>query len=99
MSSSIWACRSFPLRRVNAIARLPDPVRLIGHQDVDGIRFRPRVAVEILELDASPGPDDLPQGLGERLGTGRVMGVISLQQEVRHEVDGDDRLAGTGTAL
>ena len=53
----------------------PDPVRLIEDEDVQAVRLRIHELIEVLEQALRPRralSGDLPQGLGERPGAGRV---------------------------
>jgi hypothetical protein len=85
-----------------------DPQRIV---DPVHERLRPAAAELRLELvledvaAALPGvlpppfpsaSDRPPQGLGEGLGAGRIVGVVSLEEEIRHQVDGDHRFPGAG---
>ncbi len=92
-SSSIW-CLSLRfeafVKRFQLCLRIRCDSSQMQHVDLVGLRLL--VGVEVLELHRAACADDLPQGLGERLRARRVVCVVPLEQQIGHQVDGDDGL-------
>ena len=91
--------RPLLLPRVSAAACLSDPMGLVRNQDVHCVVVSLAVAVEVLELDPASWTDDLPQRLSKGTRTSGVLRVVTVPQEVSHQIDRDDRLPCPGSTL